>query len=438
MGIPYCTMQHNFPTWSSNVPMQNTDSIQELLYHARQLYSIPQMARELEVSPSTVSRWLSHKSMPKPYVADRLHNLIHDRSRSRSRPADFTFVDLFAGIGGLRLAFEYAGGRCVFSSELDSYCRKTYLSNFPDDEVRIDDIKEASACDVPEHDVLVAGFPCQPFSLAGVSKLNSLKRKHGFENETNGPLFFDVARIIEARRPSVVVLENVKNLRSHDKGKTFSVIVKTLHDELGYTVDDRIIDAQRWVPQHRERIVIVAIRDPVLFSLENIPMPEKGNITLESVLHRTDGNEPILEHDAGRYFDHRYNRVPEKYTLSDHLWRYLQSYAAKHRSLGNGFGFGLVNRDSIARTLSARYHKDGSEILVDQGPEKNPRRLTPREAARLMGFPDSFVIPVSDTRAYRQFGNAVVVPAFAHIARYVTSMFVQSRDEVEINGYSQP
>lgn len=416
---------------------EDADSINELLYQARQVYSIPQMARELDVSPSTVSRWLSNKASPRTYVADRLHNLIHSRTKERAREPRFRFIDLFAGIGGLRLAFEYAGGECVFSSELDAYSRKTYLSNFPEDEPRVDDVKEITASDVPDHDVLVAGFPCQPFSLAGVSKLNSLHRKHGFANEKNGPLFFDVARIIAEKRPNIVVLENVKNLRSHDKGKTFSVIMKTLHDELGYTVDDKIIDAQRWVPQHRERIVIVAYRNPVLFSLENIPLPPKGTITLETILHRTDGSEPILHHDECRYFDYQCNMVPEKYTLSDHLWRYLQDYAAKHRSLGNGFGFGLVNKDSVARTLSARYHKDGSEILVDQGEGKNPRRLTPREAARLMGFPDSFVIPVSDTRAYRQFGNGVVVPAFAHIAKYVTSTFTEVHEMVETNGHSQ-
>lgn len=412
------------------------DSISELLYHARQIYSVPQMARELDVSPSTVSRWLARKVAPRPYIADRLHNLIRSHRTRSAGPPNFRFIDLFAGIGGLRLAFEAAGGTCVFSSELDSYCRQTYLSNFTEGELMVNDIKNVAAAEVPEHEVLVAGFPCQPFSLAGVSKLNSLNQKHGFENEKNGPLFFDVARIIAEKQPSVVVLENVKNLRSHDKGRTFEVIMKTLHDELGYTVDDRIIDAQRWVPQHRERIVIVAFRDPVLFSLENIPLPDKGNVTLDTILHRTDGNEPIVAHDEGRYFDHVRNMVPEKYTLSDHLWQYLQDYAAKHRSLGNGFGFGLVNRDSVARTLSARYHKDGSEILVDQGEGRNPRRLTPREAARLMGFPDSFVIPVSDTRAYRQFGNAVAVPAFSHIAKYVTSNLVTAESIMEKNGHS--
>lgn len=413
------------------------DSISNLLYHARQIYSVPQMARELDVSPSTVSRWLTNKVAPKPYIADRLHNLIHLHTTRSAGEPHFRFIDLFAGIGGLRLAFEAAGGTCVFSSELDSYCRKTYLSNFAEGEPMVNDIKEVAAAAVPDHDVLVAGFPCQPFSLAGVSKLNSLNQKHGFENEKNGPLFFDVARIIAEKRPAVVVLENVKNLRSHDKGKTFEVIIRTLHDELGYTVDDRIIDAQRWVPQHRERIVIVAFRDPVLFSLDNIPLPEKGVVRLDTILHRTDGTEPFIVHDEGRYFDHERNVVPEKYTLSDHLWKYLQDYAAKHRSLGNGFGFGLVNRDSVARTLSARYHKDGSEILVDQGDRCNPRRLTPREAARLMGFPDGFVIPVSDTRAYRQFGNAVAVPAFAHIAKYVTSTLVTPEHSVNTNGHSQ-
>jgi DNA (cytosine-5)-methyltransferase 1 len=195
------------------------------------------------------------------------------------------------------------------------------------------------------------------------------------------------------------------------------VITGTLTEELGYTITHKIIDGQCWVPQHRERIVIAGFREPVPFSLENIDYPPKGKIKLSRVLHKTDGTEPFLEHDRDKYFDFAKNRVREKYTLTDHLWSYLQNYAGKHRAAGNGFGFGLVTENDITRTLSARYYKDGSEILVYQGKGKNPRRLTPRECARLMGYPDDFIIPVSDTRAYKQFGNSVVVPLFHAIAK---------------------
>lgn len=396
-----------------------------LLSRAVNLYSRSRVAEELEVNHSTVGRWLRGKSKPKPYVVDRLRSLVGSEVHDEPEDYRFRFIDLFAGIGGLRLGFEKAGGKCVFTSEWDLYAQKTYKANFPGDEEIYGDITKIEAEDVPDHEVLLAGFPCQPFSIAGVSKKNSLNLPHGFADATQGTLFFDVVRIIERKRPEIVILENVKNLRSHDRGNTYKTIMGVLQKDLGYIVDDQIFDGQHWVPQHRERIVVAAFRDPALFSFETLPLPEKGSVLLGDILHRTDGSEPFLVHDGDRYFDFESGKVRDKYTLSDKLWSYLQAYAAKHRSLGNGFGFGLVNENSVTRTLSARYYKDGSEILVDQGKNKNPRRLTPREAARLMGFPDDFVIPVSDTRAYKQFGNSVVVPQFAHIAEYIARLIAK-------------
>lgn len=306
----------------------------------------------------------------------------------------FRFIDLFAGIGGMRLAFERAGGECVFTSEWDAYAQKTYSANFPG-EVWGDITLLTNMEDIPEHDVLVAGFPCQPFSIAGVSKHNALGREHGFRNKTQGTLFFDVARIIDAKRPEAFLLENVKNLISHDKKRTFATILDTL-EELGYQVFYDVLDGQAAVPQHRERIYIVGFRLPTPFKFPALPVTRP---TLKSLL------EPDPDF---------------KYTLTVNLWEYLQDYAAKHRAAGNGFGFGLVDAEdpaTVTRTLSARYYKDGSEILVYQGDSLPPRRLTPRECARLMGFPDDFEIPVSDTRAYKQFGNSVVVPVVEAIAR---------------------
>jgi len=391
--------------------------VQELLDQAVRLSSVPSVAAELKVAPCTVHRWLKREIEPKPYIQESLRAIINKHQvTSKNRKKTFTFIDLFAGIGGIRKGFEQAGGTCVFTSEWDSYAQKTYNANYPSNEIIHGDITKVNAADIPDHDVLLAGFPCQPFSIAGVSKKNSLGRATGFADETQGTLFFDVARIIKEKQPKIFVLENVKNLKSHDKGHTFEVITRTLQKDLGYQIDYKVIDGQHWVPQHRERIVIVGFREVSLFTLDNIKMPAKGKKKIRDILHKTDGSEPYLEHDGERYFNFENNQVQSKFTLTDKLWAYLQAYAAKHRSLGNGFGFGLVKGDEIARTLSARYYKDGSEILVDQGAGKNPRRLTPRECARLMGYPDSFVIPVSDTRAYKQFGNSVVVPLFKAVA----------------------
>jgi len=259
----------------------------------------------------------------------------------------------------------------------------------------------------------VGGFPCQPFSLAGVSKKNALGRPHGFECETQGTLFFDIARIISAKRPRAFLLENVKNLLSHDKRKTFRVIRDSLED-LGYRISWRIVDGRHFVPQHRERILIVGFREPTGFDWDALPLPGPvAQPRLGGILHPENGCE--IDPDESRYLEPD-GKVQEKYTLTDRLWRYLQAYAEKHRAKGNGFGCSVVGRNDVSRTLSARYYKDGSEILVSRGPDRNPRRLTPRECARLMGFPESFKIPVSDTRAYKQFGNSVVVPAIRHVA----------------------
>ena len=319
-------------------------------------------------------------------------------------PRPFRFIDLFCGIGGFRIAFEKTGGQCVFSSDWDKYSQLTYAANFG--EKPHGDIHTVAVADIPPHDILCGGFPCQPFSLAGVSKKNSLGRKHGFDDEKQGNLFFSIAEILDYHKPAAFVLENVKNLKSHDGGNTFRVIHDTLSRALGYTVYTKVIDARTVVPQHRERVFLVGFREPRYFEFPLFPSVEPK---LASIL------EP---------------EVPAKYTLSDHLWGYLQAYARKHQAAGNGFGFGLVTGADTTRTLSARYHKDGSEILVSQGPRKAPRRLTPRECARLMGYPDSFKIPVSDTQAYRQFGNSVVVPVVERIAAAVASSLRTAPDRV--------
>lgn len=308
----------------------------------------------------------------------------------------FTFIDLFAGIGGTRTAFEKAGGRCVFASEWDKFSQITYRANFGEEPQG--NIKQISEKDIPDHDILLAGFPCQPFSIAGVSKNLSLGRKHGFDHEKQGNLFFDIARILAEKKPEALLLENVKNLKNHDGGRTYTVIKNTL-ENLGYRVFAEIHDAQDYVPQHRERIIIVGFRKDLYpdINFKYPHSPKKRAVNIADILEQN---------------------VTDKYTLSDHLWQYLRKYAAKHRAKGNGFGYGLVDpaKDTITRTLSARYHKDGSEILINQT-GKNPRRLTPRECARLMGFRDTFKIPVSDTQAYRQFGNALCVPLLTAVAK---------------------
>lgn len=390
------------------------------LLRCRAGYTVEQLATELGYSEREVFRWESGKVKPRPVVIKWLQ----ERAKlpeTISHGPGFTFIDLFAGIGGLRAAFDGIGGRCVFTSEWDKYAQLTYQANYRDNRPVAGDITKVHVMDIPAHDVLVAGFPCQPFSIAGVSKKNSLGRRHGFADETQGTLFFDVARIIDAHRPAAFLLENVKNLQSHDKGRTFEVIRRTLEDELGYHLQIRIINAKHFLPQHRERIVIVGFREETGFTWDALNLPPAGGKTMKSILHPEDGSEiPESHYTLGARAV-----VNEKYTLTDHLWKYLQDYAAKHKAAGNGFGFGLVGPDDTCRTLSARYYKDGSEILISQGRKKPPRRLTPRECARLMGYPDDFRIPVSDTQAYKQFGNSVAVPVFHEVARIMRPHILQ-------------
>ena len=324
----------------------------------------------------------------------------------------FTFIDLFAGIGGIRIAFDKIGGHCVFTSEINEWSKKTYLANFGAGEQFVGDIVPFNAADIPNHDVLLAGFPCQPFSIAGVTKKNALGQPHGFECATQGTLFFDVARILKAKRPKAFLLENVKNIVSHNKGHTFEIIINTLMKELGYKVFWKVIDGRHWVPQHRERVIIVGFDRDNDFSFDKLIVPD-ANPILSSILHPENGSE-----QEELPFTHgKKAKVHSKYFLTDKLWQYLQGYAQKHKAKGNGFGYGLVTKNDVARTLSARYYKDGSEILIFRGKNKTPRRLTPRECARLMGFGDDFKIVVSDTQAYRQFGNSVVVPAICAVAK---------------------
>ena len=327
-----------------------------------------------------------------------------------AKKENFTFIDLFAGIGGLRQAFESSGGKCLFSSEWNKFSQQTYEANFGD--VPQGDITQIDEKEIPDHDILVGGFPCQPFSIAGVSAKNHLGREHGFKDKTQGTLFFDVCRIIKEKQPSAFLLENVKNLKSHDKGNTFKVIINALEKELNYDIHYKVIDAGKVVPQHRERIFIVGFKEPLDFKFPELvdKRPVLGDVLEDS--------------------------VDEKYTLKDGTWNALQRHKAKHKAKGNGFGFNLADKKGIAKTLSARYYKDGAEILIDQG-KKNPRRLTPRECARIMGFPEKFKIPVSDNQAYRQFGNAVVVPVVKEIAKAMVKCMAKGKHRIMITDYAK-
>lgn len=455
------TIRHSIdPEKTMQLPKDDLSLIHQLL----EIYDQKFIGEYLNsVSPGewcreTINRWLKGKASPKlsHREYESLQSLLPSPSASQQN-ADFRFIDLFAGIGGIRKGFEEAGGRCVFTSEWNKEAVRTYKANHSagPDHVFNEDIREVTLSDkeeateeevaanirrmIPEHDVLLAGFPCQPFSIAGVSKKNALGRAHGFECKTQGTLFFDVARIIDVMRPTAFLLENVKNLKSHDKGRTFRVIMETL-EELGYWVSDidasgsgdpKIIDGKHFVPQHRERIVLVGFRRDL-----NI----HDGFTLENVKKLFPKKKPKL----GDILD---SKVDDKYILTPKLWEYLYNYSIKHKEKGNGFGYGLVGPMDVTRTLSARYYKDGSEILIDRGfdPQKpfghkdnllnRPRRLTPRECARLMGYDKpgegQFRIPVSDTQAYKQFGNSVVVPVFAAVAKlmkpYIMAGIAQQR-----------
>lgn len=340
------------------------------------------------------------KAAENPYGSDLFLDFFNVPFPDPENPK-FTFIDLFAGIGGFRIAMQELGGKCVYSSEWNIYAQRTYLANFG--EMPFGDItKESTKSFIPQSfDILCAGFPCQPFSIAGVSKKKSLGRETGFKDKTQGTLFFDVADIISRHRPKAFFLENVKNLTSHDKGNTFRVIKETL-EGLGYTLYYQVMDGKYYVPQHRERILLVGFNKDLFQGNENFKFPEQNGETDKKI-------KDILL------------KAPDpKYTLSDKLWDYLQMYAEKHKAKGNGFGYGLVDLNGISRTLSARYYKDGSEILIPQSNGRNPRRLTPRECARLMGYPDTYIIEkVSDVQAYRQCGNSVVVPLITDVAKRI-------------------
>lgn len=372
--------------------------------------SVEEAAKLLRVTDRSIRRYETmgpRGTEPTPLAMDLMVRMaeVSVPKLPAARPAaKFRFIDLFAGIGGLRRPFEEIGGKCVFTAEWDKYSRQTYAANFRDnpfDQVFAGDIRPYAEepWRVPEHDVLLAGFPCQPFSIAGVSKKNSLGRPHGFLCDTQGTLFYDLSKIIAHHRPAAFLLENVKNLERHDGGRTFATIMHVLTKELGYQVDYRVISSAPWVPQKRERVFIVGFRDGSAFNFDDLEVPEGRAPVLGDILERT---------------------VDPKYTLTEHLWSYLQGYKEKHAKAGNGFGFSVFGPGDVSRTLSARYHKDGSECLVWQSGNR-PRRLTPRECARLMGFEEpqgsKLIIPVSDTQAYRQFGNAVVVPVVRAVAR---------------------
>jgi DNA (cytosine-5)-methyltransferase 1 len=389
---------------------------------ARSGLSLQQVGEELGCNERTVRRYVNGETLARPRDVRVLKGLIAAGVKPSpiSNQSAFRFIDLFAGIGGLRLGFEAIGGECVFTSEWDKYSQQTYRANFPHDKHEIKgDIRNIKATDIPDFDVLLAGFPCQPFSIAGVSKKNALNRPHGFACDTQGTLFFEVQRILAHHEPKAFLLENVKNLVSHDKGQTFATIRHVLEKELGYTISYRVIDAKSWVPQHRERIFIAGFKEDCGFTFDDLVVPAMSTgPKLSTILHPQDGSEaPEAPFTGGNI-----GRVSDKYTLTDHLWNYLQRYAEKHQAKGNGFGFGLFGPNDVARTLSARYYKDGSEILIKQE-GRGPRRLTPRECARLMGFEEprgkDFKIPVSDTQAYRQFGNSVCVQAVKAVAEHM-------------------
>jgi len=407
---------------SAMTPPERNPAV-EAVQHALLYWTQEELAARVGRDARTVRRWVAGESSPKWEIAKVIaYELARDE---RPRQPDFTFIDLFAGIGGLRRGFEAQNGRCVFTSEWDKHAVRTYKANFPDADDVWGDITKKAPEDVPDHDLLLAGFPCQPFSLAGVSKKNSLGRAHGFLDKTQGTLFFNIVSILKAKTPRAFLLENVKNLRSHDGGRTYAVIIGALR-ELGYQVVDRVISASSWVPQRRERVFLVGFRDPVEFDFDSLERPKKPP-TLGEILHNSseDPEVPYTVTAKGRTV------VDPRYTLSDHLWQYLQDYAAKHRDKGNGFGCSVFGPNDVARTLSARYHKDGSEILIAQR-GKNPRRLTPRECSRLMGFETRggkrISIPVSDTQAYRQFGNSVAVPVVNAIAAMLVPRLLRPAD----------
>ena len=401
--------------------LSSVSSQKELFERVCAIFPQAEIAKFLCRDVRTIRRWEKGQSNVPKLATSQLREMLslgtRDTEQEVIKPSklpSFSFIDLFAGIGGTRLGFEAAGGKCFFTSEWDKFACQTYRANHSDEHAIAGDITAVDPKDVPEHDILVGGFPCQPFSLAGVSKKNSLGRAHGFKDPTQGTLFFNIVQILKQRQPKAFLLENVKHLQRHDKGNTFKVIIQKLREELGYHVDFRVINAASLVPQKRERIFLVGFKESSGFDWNSVAIPPvESGPRLGDILHaKTEEPEaPYTEVFRGA------TRVTKKYTLTDHLWNYLTEYARKHAAKGNGFGCSVFGPDGVSRTLSARYYKDGSEVLIKQARGKNPRRLTPRECARLMGFPDTFQIPVSDTQAYKQFGNSVVVPVIEQIAK---------------------
>lgn len=339
----------------------------------------------------TLRRWENGETTPSPlelrFILDFANEIPFPNPPENT--ADFSFIDLFAGIGGIRLPFTRLNGHCRFTSEWDKFAQKTYKTNYGD--IPGGDIAAIKTEDIPDFDILLAGFPCQPFSQAGFKK--------GFA-DTRGTMFFEIERIIEGKRPKAFLLENVKQLNSHDKGRTFDVIKKHLI-ALDYTIYSTILRAADFgIPQNRERLFIAGFDKRLLKQNEDFrfcfPIPPKTPTRVGDILEE---------------------QVDEKYTISDRLYAGHLRRKKEHQEKGNGFGFSLFTPDSShTNTISARYYKDGSEILIDQGEGMNPRKLTPRECARLQGFPDEFIIPVSDVQAYKQFGNSVCVPVVQAVA----------------------
>jgi len=333
-------------------------------------------------------------------ITELIINDLNQELNNEEKPK-FKFIDLFAGVGGLRIPFDELGGKCVLGSEIDKYAKTTYNAYF--NHMPKGDIAQIKPCEIEEFDILVGGFPCQPFSMAG--------HKKGF-TDTRGTLFFEIEKILRCKMPKAFLLENVKGLRGHDKGNTYKVIKESL-ESMGYFVSEQVLAAKDFgLPQNRERIYIVGFLEEEHYN--NFKFPEKKNIKTRL--------GDILEND-----------VDEKYTISDKLWAGHKRRKIEHKKKGNGFGYGLFNHDSeYTNTISARYYKDGSEILIEQQ-NKNPRKLTPLEAAKLQGFPPELVqkakeAGVSDTQLYKQFGNAVPVSVVREVAKSIFNAIFNIRD----------
>lgn len=337
----------------------------------------------------TIRRWENGESTPSVLEYKSVMDFAEKIPFPNREKGTFDFIDLFAGIGGIRIPFQKLGGRCVFTSEWDKFAQKTYKINFGDEPNG--DITQIDEKSIPDFDILLAGFPCQPFSQAGLKK--------GFA-DTRGTLFFEIERILKEKKPKAFLLENVKQLKGHDRGRTLQVILRHI-DALNYYVKYEILRAGDFgVPQNRERIYIIGI------SRDHFELPDDYEFVFPQPTHGKTRVGDILE-----------KAVDDKYTISDALWEGHQRRKKEHQEKGNGFGYSLFDAESeYTNTISARYYKDGSEILIDQGEGRNPRKLTPRECARLQGFPEEFIIPVSDTQAYKEFGNSVAVPVIQAVA----------------------